>query len=93
MMKSPRALCHSALIVAVIATFAGVPERTAFALPADLAARLARLESALSPDGTLRCERLVIMGAHGTPRIVAAYDDVDVVRLVLVSCLSVISVG
>jgi dienelactone hydrolase len=36
-MKSPRALCHSALIVAVIATFAGVPERTAFALPADLA--------------------------------------------------------
>ena len=36
-MKSPRARFHSALIVAVIATFAGVPERTAFALPADLA--------------------------------------------------------
>ena len=44
------------------------------ALPPDLAARLARLESALSPDGTLRCERLVIMGAHGTPRIVASDD-------------------
>ena len=44
-------------------------------LPADLAARLARLESALSPDGTLRCERLVIMGAHGTPRIVASVSE------------------
>lgn len=45
------------------------------ALPADLAVRLARLESALSPDGTLRCERLVIMGAHGTPRIVASVSE------------------
>jgi hypothetical protein len=45
------------------------------ALPPDLAARLARLESALSPDGTLRCERLVIMGAHGTPRIVASVSE------------------
>ena len=44
-------------------------------LSPDLAARLARLESALSPDGTLRCERLVIMGAHGTPRIVASVSE------------------
>lgn len=37
-----------------------------------LAARIARLEGMLSPDGTVRCERLVIMGASGTPRIVAS---------------------
>jgi hypothetical protein len=34
--------------------------------------RLARLESMLSPDGTVRCERLLVMDAHGTPRIVAS---------------------
>jgi hypothetical protein len=51
------------------------PSEHPHALPADLAARLARLESALSPDGTLRCERLVIMGAHGTPRIVASVSE------------------
>ena len=41
-------------------------------LPPDLAARIARLESMLAPDGTVRCERLVIMGPHGVPRIVAS---------------------
>jgi hypothetical protein len=55
------------------------------ALPADLAARIARLETALSPDGTLRCERLVIMGAHGTPRIVASVSESGQVRRITVS--------
>jgi hypothetical protein len=41
-------------------------------LTPDLAARIARLESMLSPDGTVRCQRLVIMDAHGTARIVAS---------------------
>lgn len=41
-------------------------------LPPDLAARIARLESMLAPDGTVRCERLVVMDPRGTPRIVAS---------------------
>lgn len=35
-------------------------------------ARLRRLEAMLAPDGTVRCERLLVMDAHGTPRIVAS---------------------
>ena len=62
-MKSPRARFHSALIVAVIATFAGVPERTAFALPADLAHDLAGLAAAdgrsVSEEGLLLLRRAV----------------------------------
>ena len=41
----------------------------------DLHARIARLEGMLSPDGTLRCRGILIMDAHGAPRIVASVSE------------------
>jgi len=37
--------------------------------------RLARLESTLSPDGTVRCRGILIMDAHGVARIIASVSD------------------
>ena len=43
--------------------------------PHDLHARIARLEGMLSPDGTLRCRGILVMDAHGAPRIVASVSE------------------